>query len=275
MSKENTIFKHSDCEPRNCKRKTKLTGRVVYADDPTYPAAKENLIKLYESNPYAIVFVQNENDVLNALRFARENNITPRVRCGRCSTQGYCGLNNGLTIDVSSLKNVIIDYKKKVVHVGAGLTQAEITNALTNTGYFTASGNEGILGFIGVILGGGIGLLSRIKGIGCYSLLETKTVVTDGKCSAKLITANDKQHQDLLWASRGGGGGNFGIVTGYTMQLYEQPEFITTWEVVFPFTSFFDAYDAWQKWAPFADKRLSSSNTFTQTSVDIQFLWEL
>jgi hypothetical protein len=179
-------------------------------------------------------------------------------------------LNNGLTIDVSELKNVVIDYKKEVVHVGAGLTQAEITNALTNTGFFTATGNEGILGFVGVVLGGGIGLLSRIKGIGCYSLLETKTVVTCGKCDVKLITANEKQHQDLLWANRGGGGGNFGIVTEYTMQLYKQPEFITTWEVVFPFTSFFDAYDAWQKWAPFADKRLSSNNTFTQASVDIK-----
>ena len=259
----------NDCTPV-CKQKTQLTGQVVYANDPAYFDAKENLIKLYPTNPFAIVFVQNEEDVLNALRWARENKITPRVRCGRCSTEGYCGLNNGLTIDVSALKSVVIDAKKKVVHIGAGLTQAEITNALTHSGFYTATGNEGILGYIGVILGGGIGLLSRIKGIGCYSLLETKTVVASGKCNAKMITANEKENSDLLWANKGGGGGNFGIVTEFTMRLYKQPEFITTWEIVFPFSSFFNAYDAWQRWAPFADKRLSSSCTCTNITVDIK-----
>jgi len=263
----------SECRGRGaakCSQRTQLTGRVVYADDPAYAAAKENLIKLYRSDPFAIVFAQSEGDVLNALRFARENRITPRIRCGGCSTQGYCGLDNAVTIDVSEMKKVEIDADRMVVRVGAGLTQAELTNALTDSGFFTATGNEGILGFIGVCLGGGIGLLSRIKGIGCYSLLEVRTVVTSGRCGAKLITANKECHPDLLWASRGGGGGNFGIVTGYTMRLYRQPRFITTWEVTFPFASFFVAYDAWQKWAPFADGRLSSNCTVLGSGVDIK-----
>ena len=85
-----------------------------------------------------------------------------------------------------------------------------------------------------------------------------------------MITANEKENSDLLWANKGGGGGNFGIVTEFTMRLYKQPEFITTWEIVFPFSSFFNAYDAWQRWAPFADKRLSSSCTCTNITVDIK-----
>lgn len=249
---------------------TCLTGRVVYADDPAYPQAKENLIKLYKSDPYVIVFAQENRDVLNALRFALENRITPRARCGRCSTQGYCGLDNGITIDVSEMKGVQIDAKNMVVHVRAGMTQAELTNALTNSGWFTSTGNEGILGFVGVVLGGGIGLLSRIKGIGCYNLLEVRTVVADGPCGVKMITANETQNSDLLWASRGGGGGNFGVVTDYTMRLFKQPAVITTWEVTFPFSSFFEAYNSWQRWAPFADPRLSSNCTVLSTSVDIK-----
>ena len=168
---------------------------------------------------------------------------------------------------MSRLKTIDIDPQNKTVRVGAGVTQGELTNALSNTGFYTALGDEGILGLIGVLLGGGIGLLSRHKGPGCDSLVGTTMVLAD----SRVVKTDFKKNHDLFWASRGGGGGNFGIVTSFTMQLYVAPTFVVVWECVFPLTQFFAAYDTWQRWAPFvSDTRLSSKCFVFNNRVDIR-----
>lgn len=240
---------------------TKLTGEIIYVGDPQYEDARQNLIKLYQSFPHVIVFALTVEDVKNALKWSRENNITIRIRGGRNSTEGWCSITNGIVIDISKMKNIDIDSKNLTVRVGAGVLQGELLNALSDTGFYTSLGSEGILGAIGAILGGGpIGILSRHLGPGCDSLLEVETVVTKGSKSARIVTANKCENCDLYWASRGGGGGNFGIVTSYTLKLYVAPKFIVVWQVVFPFKSLINAYNTWQHWAPFVpDTRLSST----------------
>jgi FAD/FMN-containing dehydrogenase len=83
------------------------------------------------------------------------------------------------------------------------------------------TGSEGGVGLGGVILGGGFGLLTRSLGLACDNLLAAELVVADGPCSAKVIEATEHSNPDLLWACRGGGGGNFGIATSYTLKLHE------------------------------------------------------
>jgi hypothetical protein len=151
--------------------------------------------------------------------------------------------------------------------VGSGVTQGELTNALSKTGYFTALGNEGILGLVGVWLGGGIGLLSRNKGPGCDSVIESTTVLANGS----IVRANTRENKDLFWAQRGGGGGNFGVVSSFTMRLYVAPKLVVVWEAVFPLSSFYQAYDTWQRWAPYVrDTRLSSNCSVFNNRVDIK-----
>lgn len=233
-----------------------LTGDLVFVDDPRYPLARQDFIKLYQSYPYVICFVQRKRDVQTALAWAKRHNVSVRIRSGRNSTEGWSNINNGIVIDVSQLKQIDIDIKNRVVHVGAGVTQGELTNALSSTGFFTALGNEGILGLVGVVLGGGIGLLSRNKGPGCDSIMEMTTVLADGQ----IILANAHKHRDLFWASRGGGGGNFGVVTSFDMKLYKAPKLVVAWQGIWPVTSFFDVFDTWQRWAPYSpDSRLSSN----------------
>jgi FAD/FMN-containing dehydrogenase len=256
---------------------TKLTGELVFVGSPGYHAAREDLIKLYQSYPYVVVFVHSVEDVKNALAWSQENNVTLRPRCGRASTEGWSNINNGVVIDVSKLKTIEIDTKCERVVVGAGVLQGELMNALSNTGYFTALGNEGILGLIGVLLGGGIGLLSRNKGPGCDSLLETTTVLADG-C---VVRASQKKNSDLFFAERGGGGNNFGVVTSYTMRLYKAPPLVVVFECVVPFATYSEfavAFETWQRWAPFVeDTRLSSNCSVFSTNVDIKgvFLGDL
>lgn len=246
---------------------TELTGKLVFVGNPKYEAARQNLIKLYQSYPYVIVFARKVDDVRNAIKWSREKNVTLRIRGGRNSTEGWCSIDNGIVLDISRFKNIDIDAKRLTVRVGAGVTQGELTNALSNTGFYTALGDEGILGTTGVLLGGGIGLLSRHKGPGCDSLTEVTTVLADDR----VVTANADENSDLFFASRGGGGGNLGVVTSFAMQLYVAPKFVVVWECVFPLTEFFTAYDTWQRWAPqVKDTRLSSKCEVFNKRIDIR-----
>ena len=248
-------------------KETELTGRVVFVGDPRYAAAREDLIKLYQSYPYVIVFAKKVRDVRNAIRWSREKDVTLRIRGGRSSTEGWSNINNGIVLDISRFKQIEIDTEARVVRVGAGVTQGELTNALSSTGFYTALGDEGILGLIGVLLGGGIGLLSRHKGPGCDSLLQTTMVLAD----ASVVTANARQNRDLFWASRGGGGGNYGVVTSFVMQLYEAPKVVVVWECIFPLKQFFKAYNTWQRWAPYVtDTRLSSKISVYNNRIDVR-----
>src|SRR6266704_1004052 len=67
----------------------------------------------------------------------------------------------------------------------------------------------------GLTLGGGIGYLSRTLGLTIDNLLGIDMVLADGS----FVTASAQEHADLFWAVRGGGG-NFGVVTSFLLQLH-------------------------------------------------------
>ena len=236
-----------------------LTGRLVYPQDADYDAARALWDGLFDSYPQVIVFCQNTDDVLNALRYAREKEIAFRVRSGRHALEGWSSVNSGIVIDVSDLKMVKLDAKSKTATVGTGLNQGELTNALAGTGLGFPTGDEASVGLGGVLLGGGIGVLSPSFGVACDSLLAVDIVVPEGDKGAKLIRADRNQHSDLFWACQGGGGGNYGIATSYEVKLHDLPDLVGIWQVTWPFTALQEAFDTWQNWAPSADPRLGST----------------
>ena len=120
------------------------------------------------------------------------------------------------------------------------------------------AGTSASVGIVGLTLGGGIGMLSRLFGLTCDQLLEVEMVQACGKFGAKLIRANEQENPNLFWACRGGGGGNFGIVTSLTFRVHPMKNvsiFSITWE----WEDFIAAFQAWQNWAPYIDERLTSS----------------
>ncbi|MBJ7384969.1 MAG: FAD-binding oxidoreductase [Mycolicibacterium sp.] len=235
-----------------------LTGRVVRPGDDDYPAASAGWNLLYTHEPAVVVFAQSTADVVNALCWARRNDVAVRVRSGRHNLEGWSCVDGGIVIDVSDLKSAAIDAAAGTATVGAGLNQLEAVTALGKAGVAAPTGTEGSVGLVGATLGGGFGLLTRSFGMASDNLLAAEVVVASRDGGARVITASEDDDADLLWALRGAGNGNFGIVTSLTYRVHPMtdPVYVTAkWAGLDDLVALFDA---WQRFAPFADDRLTS-----------------
>lgn len=235
-----------------------LTGRIVRPEDPGYTDARLGWDQLFSHYPLVIVFAQNTQDVVNALTWARQNDVALRIRSGRHSLEGWSNVDSGLVIDISELKSVHIDSAARVATVGAGLNQLEAVTTLAKQNFAVTTGTEGSVGLAGATLGGGLGFFTRWLGMACDSLIGAEVVVAEGAECAKVIKTDLNHHSDLLWALRGAGNGNFGIVTSLTYKvapLKSVTYLQATWDGIGDLRRVFDA---WQRTAPYTDDRLGT-----------------
>ena len=235
-----------------------LTGRVVCAADAEYATACAGYNLLYTNRPAAIVFARETTDVVNALAWARHHGVPVRARSGRHCLEGWSTVDDGLVIDVSEIKSVTVDAAARTATVGAGLNQSETVAALGEAGFATATGTEGTVGLVGATLGGGFGLLTRAFGMACDNLVAAEVVVASGTGGAESVTADLNSNPDLLWALRGAGNGNFGIVTSLTYAIHPLAQTIY---IVAKWSGLDDlpaVFQAWQHCAPFLDHRLTT-----------------
>ncbi|GAA2758951.1 FAD-binding protein [Actinopolymorpha rutila] len=235
-----------------------LTGRIVRPGDPDYPKESLGWDELFVHYPLVIVFAQETKDVLNALAWARQHNVALRVRSGRHSLEGWSNVDNGIVIDVSELKSAHIDKASLTATVGAGLNQLEAVTALGREDLAVTTGTEGSVGLSGATLGGGFGFLTRYLGMACDNLIGADVVVPWGADGAKVLHVNEKCHTDLLWALRGAGNGNYGIVTSLTYKVTPLKKVVyvqATWDGL---GDLHGVFEAWQSTAPFANSRLGT-----------------
>jgi hypothetical protein len=235
-----------------------LTGRIVRPNDPGYATASLGWDELFVHYPLVIVYAQQTQDVVNALTWARQNDVAVRVRSGGHALEGWSNVDNGVVIDISELKSAHIDAASQIATVGAGLNQLEAVTMLSKSGFAATTGTEGSVGLVGATLGGGFGFLTRWLGMACDSLIAAQVVVASGANGAKVINADLNTNSDLLWALRGAGNGNFGIVTSLTYKvapLQSVAYVIATWSGLSDLNGIFDAF---QRTGPTLDNRLGT-----------------
>ena len=192
-----------------------IKGEVITPESPKYNEVRRDANLYFDYYPIAIAYVSDFEDVRLALKFARENNLKVRIRCGGHSAEAYSVANGVLVIDVSRLKNLYLDKCKNRVTIGAGLTLDEIYTRLASFGYQFTAGVCPTVGISGHAMGGGFGLSSRLYGLVCDNIIEIKMITYKGE----LVLANASKNSDLLWAVKGGGGGNFGVVVEFTFKV--------------------------------------------------------
>ena len=168
-------------------------------------------------HPGFFAFPKSEIDVQRCLKCAYENHVDVVIRSGGHSILGYSTVGSeGFVIYLSEMNQVVIDDAAKVIHIQAGARWGDIYNT-TGSRYLVVGGMCPTVGVSGYVLGGGYSILSRYHGLAIDSLISATMVTANG---SSVVFANSTVHPDLFWALRGGGGGNFGVVTKFSIQLH-------------------------------------------------------
>ncbi|OLE32575.1 MAG: oxidoreductase [Ktedonobacter sp. 13_1_20CM_3_54_15] len=194
---------------------SRMRGELLRPSDAGYEQAIRVYNGMIEKRPALIAHCVDVADVIAAVNFAREHELTLAVRGGGHSGPGLGTCDDGLVIDLSGMKGIRVDPSARTARVEGGCTWGEVDHATHAFGLATPSGFISTTGVGGLTLGGGIGYLSRTLGLTLDNLLGVDMVLADGS----FVTASAQDHADLFWAVRGGGG-NFGVVTSFLFQLH-------------------------------------------------------
>jgi FAD/FMN-containing dehydrogenase len=227
-------------------------GRVITSDEPGYAQACQEWNARFTPQPEEIVYCQSAQDVSAALRSALDRGLPFRARCGGHSYEGFSMVDAGVVIDVSDLSAISVNEDRTVAVIGSGGRLKDIYSKLWQVGVTIPGGTCPPVGISGLTLGGGLGMLVRSRGLLQDSLLAIEMVDAQGR----ILTADSSNNSDLFWACKGGGGGNFGIVTSLTFRV-EPISYVTVFSITWKWSDFAAALDAWQKWAPDSDERIS------------------
>ncbi|MGB3877040.1 MAG: FAD-binding oxidoreductase [Shinella zoogloeoides] len=206
-----------------------LRGELVLRADPVYERARQVWNGLVDKRPAAIAYCACAEDVVAALAAAREGGLSISVRSGGHNVAGKSVCEGGLVIDLSRMKNRLVEDSRLFASAEAGLTLAEFDRATQACGLATTMGVNGDTGIAGLTLGGGFGKLGRRFGLACDNLLSAQVVTADGR----VLHASADENPDLFWGLRGGGG-NFGIVTRFDYRLHAIGTTVLAGSIVFP-----------------------------------------
>jgi FAD/FMN-containing dehydrogenase len=234
-----------------------LSGRLVLPSDADYTSAKQLYLAQFDHiHPEAIAYCTSPADVALCLRFAEYHDVPIAVRSGGNSAAGFSTKPDSLVIDVSSLNEISIGQKS--VRLGTGAELVDITDRLGSAGLTIAGGYCPTVAAGGFLQGGGAGPFTRAMGMATDSVTEAQVVLADGR----LVTASPRQNSDLYWALRGGGGGNFGIVTSFKVTPERLTDFDTC-TLFWPYDQALDVLDGWQRWQADAPWAIGSAVTVT------------
>jgi hypothetical protein len=175
------------------------------------------------------------------------------ARSGGHSYAGYSSC-DGLVIDVRRLAGISVDTNANTATIGAGALLIDVYNEVGARDRLLPGGSCPTVGIAGLTLGGGIGVFGRKYGLTSDNLRSVDVVTSD----SKLVRANEHDHKDLLWACRGGGGGNYGVATSFTFDVHPMPE-VTLFTLQYPWAAATTMLEAWHQWIATAPDELWSN----------------
>ena len=239
-----------------------IRGHVFGRNTPGFRSASHVFNTVFDGVlPKWVARPINTADVRAAVRWAIKHDVPMRARSGGHSYAGYSVLRDGLVIDLRRLSGISLNRRTGVATIGAGAQLINVYAALANAGATIPAGSCPSVGIAGVTLGGGMGLAGRAFGLTLDNLVGAEIITADG-C---VRTVSRTSEPGLFWALRGGGGGNFGIVTQFKFKVHPLPR-VATWVFMsWPWSQASAALAAWQAWQPRATDRFTSILHF-QTS---------
>jgi FAD/FMN-containing dehydrogenase len=235
----------------------RIEGDVALPGSPAYQAARPPFnARFRDVRPAAIVSCTSPQDVGEAIRLVRRHGLELATRAGGHSFAGHSST-RGVLVDVTPMQSVTVD--AGVATVGAGARLGEVYQALQAHDLTIPGGTCPPVGVAGLTLGGGLGILGRKYGVTCDHLIGAEVVLADGR----ILRCDDHHEEDLLWALRGAGAGNFGVVTRLVFRAVPAPKVTTNVHLAWPFAHAAAVIGAWQRWAPTGPDELAASLKLT------------
>jgi FAD/FMN-containing dehydrogenase len=188
---------------------------LTAADGAVYDTTRIAYNALFDRRPAVIARATRAADVAHAIGFSRSKGLTIAVRGGGHSVAGYSTIDDGMLLDLGPMKAIDVDPGGRLARVQPGVVWGELDAATQEHGLATTGGRMTTTGVAGFTLGSGSGWLERKHGLACDNLVAAEVVTAAGET----ITVSESENADLLWGLRGGGG-NFGVVTEFTLRLH-------------------------------------------------------
>jgi FAD/FMN-containing dehydrogenase len=192
--------------------KSAIAGEVILPGEPGYDTARAIWNGMFNRKPAIIAQCANTGDVVQAVNFGRENNLLMAIKGGGHNSAGTAICDDGIMIDLSLMQGVEVDPGTNTVKVQGGCLLGVVDKETQKHGLAISSGIISHTGVGGLTLGGGFGWISRKYGLSVDNLVSAEIVTAEGT----IVIANADENPDLFWAIRGGGG-NFGVVTSFTI----------------------------------------------------------
>ncbi|CAG8624102.1 9067_t:CDS:2, partial [Paraglomus occultum] len=231
---KNSIYGVSDDSPQV----------ITPFDGPSYDTARAESDRAFKTYPLLVVYCRCVSDVVNAIKFAKMDPwIKVCVRAGGHNTAGYSVIQNGMVIDVSGMDGIIIDAENQEAIFQAGVRWGKANTELQVYNLHTPGGGCDDVGIAGFSMGGGYGYTALKYGMACDNIIGVTMVTADGT----IVKASEGNDPDgLLWATKGGTGGNFGVVVDFKFRLYPIPEKVYTIELNWTIDKAAQVLTTWQ-----------------------------
>ena len=192
-----------------------IGGDLITAGHDEYDTARTLWNGMVNKYPAVIARCTTPSDVVECVRFARQNNLLASIRGGGHNYAGNSLVEQGLVIDLSPMQNIEVNVEARTANVAAGCLLGQVDEATTAHGLATTFGVYPGTGAAGLTLGGGYGWLAGRFGLSCDNLLSAKAVTCDGE----YLNLSETENADLFWGIRGAGA-NLAIVTSFTFKLH-------------------------------------------------------
>jgi FAD/FMN-containing dehydrogenase len=187
-----------------------MRGSVITPTDFRYLATQALFNSRYDFVfPRAIARPVDAADVVAIMRWASTHDVPLAPRGGGHGYTGNATSADALVVDLRAIKGTQISADGRSAAVGGGSLTIDVVTALGARGLAVPTGTCPSVGITGLAMGGGIGSLARAHGLTADRVTGLTIVTPDGA----VRRVDERNDPDLFWACRGGGGGNFGVVT--------------------------------------------------------------
>jgi FAD/FMN-containing dehydrogenase len=190
-------------------------GQLVRPDGDGYDELRKVFNGMIDRCPAVIARCSSTSDVAAAVNFARDNGLPVSVYGGGHGVTGHAVCADGVCIDLRPMKEVTVDPEARRARVRGGATWGDVDAATQEHGLAVTGGRMPSTGVGGLALGSGSGWLERKLGLTCDNLRSIEIVLANGET----VRSSEDENEELFWGTRGGGG-NFGVVTEFELEVH-------------------------------------------------------